>query len=69
MADVDTPTCHATSAIVMPYPSTNLRATSALTSGIFPRRLPLRNSVIDTWRFLHTSATHRSTLLLCPWAA
>ena len=50
MADVDTPNCRATSAIVMPCPSTNLHATSALTSAIFLRRLPLRNSAIDIER-------------------
>ena len=41
----DTPTCRAISAMVIPQSSTNLRETSALTAGISPRRLPLRNSV------------------------
>ena len=61
MADVDTPTCRAISARVIPWSSTNLRETSALTAGISPRRLPLRNSVRETLRFLHSSAIKRST--------
>ena len=36
MADVDTPTCHAISAMVIPQSSINLRETSALTAGISP---------------------------------
>ena len=63
MADVDTPTCRAISAIVIPQSSTNLRETSALTAGISPRRLPLRNSVRETLRFLHSSAIKGSTFL------
>jgi hypothetical protein len=59
MADVDTPTCRAISARVIPQSSTNLRETSALTAGISPRRLPLCNSVRETLRFLHSSAIKR----------
>jgi hypothetical protein len=36
MADVDTPTCRAISAMVIPQSSINLRETSALTAGISP---------------------------------
>jgi hypothetical protein len=62
MADVDTPTSRAIS-MVIPQSSTNLGETSALTAGISPRRLPLRNSVRETLRFLHSSAIKRLTFL------
>jgi hypothetical protein len=56
----DIANCRATSASVLPCPSTNRRVISALTSGILHRRLPLRNSLIGTWRFLQPLATYRS---------
>jgi hypothetical protein len=62
MADVDTPTCRAIS-MVIPQSSTNLRETSALTAGISPGRLPLRNSVRGNFTFLHSSAIKRLTFL------
>ena len=63
MADVDPLTCRAISAMVIPWSSTNLHEISALTAGISPRWLPLRNLVRETLRFLHSSAIKRSIFL------
>ena len=62
IAEVETPTCLATSASGNPYLSTRLFAISTLTRGIVPRLLPPSSSLSETLPFLHIPTISCSTL-------
>ncbi len=61
IAEVETPTCLATSASGNPYLSTRLFAISTLTCGIVPRLLPPLSSLTETLPFLHLPTISCST--------